>query len=160
MMKMIAKYILSCSVMYVACLTSVHACSIHFTVTNQSGHTIYGVQIAGPWFRASERKDSLKDGASMHYRATGSMFTCHGKYHIDTGSCAIMRGMDSFCPDGTKYTYGGDADVRVIITSDCDKDVSDAIAHDWQYGGVEYVCKTTWSPDFVCGDSKWCHIQG
>ncbi len=100
------------------------ACDVYIKVTNESGHDVDGVYIGGPWGRSSTDHD-LTNGASFTYHATGSMFTCHGKYNLDSLARQDKCNYDDISidmnKDGTAYflitSVTGGAACNVTVSS-------------------------------------------
>ncbi len=62
------------------------ACKVDIKVVNATGTTLTNVSVCGPWSRHST-DHSLDDGEDFTYHASGSAFSCHGKYSLGKGSC-------------------------------------------------------------------------
>ncbi len=67
----------------VGIMAQTQACSVHITVVNYS-NIERGVRITGPFMRMSDAHVLQPDGDSFTYKATGSIFNCHGKYTVNT----------------------------------------------------------------------------
>ncbi len=85
------------------------ACSVYIIVQNYTGVTLENVKVKGPYSRRSSGH-TLKNGASFKYHATGSMFSCHGAYHLTDAAgdpyCDMSEADESdntlyFSSDGT-----------------------------------------------------------
>ncbi len=60
------------------------ACDVYITVHNGLADQMDGLQVKGPFSRRSDVHD-LKSGESFTYHATGSAFSCHGDYTMESG---------------------------------------------------------------------------
>ncbi|MCP3663912.1 MAG: hypothetical protein GY696_15700 [Gammaproteobacteria bacterium] len=86
----------------------VMACTVAVQVKNTAGSTAQMVSVSGPWGRGSKNHD-LKDNTSFTYNATGSMFSCHGKYYVDSlafqDHCNYNTTYADMEKDGTAYFH-------------------------------------------------------
>ena len=110
------------------------SCSIHFTVNNESGHLIGGIDVQGPWFRASS-EHNLKNGEHFKYHADGSAFNCHGKYWVTNvgwhPSLTESAGANiTYTVDSDKHNIKHNISETITILPDCSK--SGRCSTDWQ----------------------------
>ncbi len=100
------------------------ACDVYIKVTNESGGDVDLVSVVGPYGRTSTNHD-LKNNASFTYHATGSMFSCHGKYYVDSlafqDNCNYNNVSVDMSKDGTAYfvitSVTGGAACNVTVSS-------------------------------------------
>ncbi len=135
------------------CSAQAIACDVYIKVINQSGHEALGVYIGGPWARSSTEYD-MKNGDSFTYHATGSAFTCHGKYNLDNLGDQDKCNFDNITVDMEKdgYAYflilttsgGGACNIATIKPS---KNLYESLD-----------CVGLYSQDNICDYDHWSEI--
>ncbi len=96
------------------CSAQAMACDVYIKVTNESGADIDRITVGGPYSRLSTHHD-LTNGASFTYHATGSLFTCHGNYYLNSRANQNLCNYDNLDIDMEK-----DGTANFIITSALD----------------------------------------
>ncbi len=145
------------TLLVVACLllgsAQAMACDVYIKVINQSGGHVDRVSVIGPWGRYSNDHD-LSNNASFTYHATGSAFTCHGEYSVDSLAFGEKCNYDDISidmnKDGTAYflitsvTGGAACNVEPIKPSNS---LNDSLA-----------CVAIYSQDNICDWDHWSEI--
>ncbi len=135
------------------CSAQAMACDVYIKVINQSGGHVDGVSVVGPHVRQSHDHD-LDNGASFTYHATGSLFSCHGEYSIDSLAYGDKCNYDNITidmkKDGRAYfvitsvTGGAACDVEAIKPSNS---LNDSLN-----------CVALYSQDNICDYDHWSEI--
>ncbi|MCP4089876.1 MAG: hypothetical protein GY746_08775 [Gammaproteobacteria bacterium] len=93
------------------CSSQAMACDVYINVINKSGSDVDSVSVGGPSARTSAHH-GLDNGAAFTYHATGSLFNCHGRYHLNSSAS-----QDACNYDDLDIYMSKDGTANFVITS-------------------------------------------